>query len=58
MNGSDIAGDGRYLTDVLTDDAVAFIQRHRPSPFFLLLAYNAPHYPFAGARGRLVAVPR
>lgn len=38
--------DGRYLTDVFTDEAVAFIRRHRRSPFFLYLAYSAPHYPF------------
>lgn len=35
----------RYLTDVLTTEAVAFIRRHRESPFFLYLAYNAPHTP-------------
>ena len=45
MNGSDIAGDGRYLTDVLTEHAVAFVRRHRHEPFFLYVAYNAPHFP-------------
>jgi arylsulfatase A len=45
-NGSVQAADGRYLTDVLTEEAVAFIDRHRHAPFFLHLAYNAPHYPF------------
>jgi len=38
--------DGRYLTDVFTDDAVAFVHRHKGEPFFLHLAYNAPHFPF------------
>jgi arylsulfatase A-like enzyme len=37
--------DGRYLTDVFTDEAVGFIQRHRDGPFFLHLTYNAPHTP-------------
>lgn len=34
-----------YKTDVLTDKAVAFLQRWtaNPSPFFLAVAYNAPH---------------
>jgi arylsulfatase A-like enzyme len=45
-NGSVQRADGRYLTDVLTDEAIAFIARHRRAPFFLHLAYNAPHYPF------------
>ena len=38
--------DGRYMTDVFTDEAVEFIGRHMRAPFFLLLAYSAPHYPF------------
>jgi len=37
--------DGRYLTDVWTEEAVAFIERHRNEPFFLHLTYNAPHTP-------------
>ena len=38
--------DGRYLTDVFTEEAVAFIERHRREPFFLHVTYNAPHGPF------------
>jgi arylsulfatase A-like enzyme len=34
-----------YLTDVLTDRAVAFIRREKSRPFFLFLAYNAVHTP-------------
>jgi arylsulfatase A-like enzyme len=34
-----------YLTDLLADRAVDFIQRHRSQPFFLYLAFNAPHLP-------------
>lgn len=34
-----------YLTDLLSEDAVDFIQRKKDTPFFLYLAYNAPHYP-------------
>ena len=37
--------DGRYLTDVFTEEAVRFIERHRAEPFFLHLTYNAPHTP-------------
>ena len=37
--------DGRYLTDVWTEEAVQFIVRHRHEPFFLHLTYNAPHTP-------------
>jgi arylsulfatase A len=38
-------GDGRYLTDVWTEEAVEFIHRHRTEPFFLHVNYNAPHTP-------------
>ena len=37
--------DGRYLTDVFTEEAVHFIERHAAEPFFLHLTYNAPHTP-------------
>ena len=39
-------GDGRYLTDVLTQEACEFVDRHSTDPFFLMLAYSAPHSPF------------
>lgn len=44
-NGTRRKSDGRYLTDVFTEEAVRFVQRHRREPFFLHVAYNAPHYP-------------
>ncbi len=34
-----------YLTDVLANRAADFIQRHKSQPFFLYLAFNAPHLP-------------
>lgn len=35
-----------YVTDVLTDRAIAWIEQNRSKPFFLYLAYNAPHSPY------------
>lgn len=44
-----VKGDRYYTTDAFTDEAIGFIQghsKHKPgSPFFLYLAYNAPHFP-------------
>jgi arylsulfatase A-like enzyme len=34
-----------YLTDDITTQGIAFIDRHRNRPFFLYAAYNAPHAP-------------
>ena len=35
----------KYLTDDFSDEAVRFIDRNHHQPFFLFLAYNAPHGP-------------
>lgn len=45
-NGTVFAADGRYLTEVLSTEAIEFVGRHRREPFYLQLAYNAPHFPF------------
>lgn len=42
--------DGRYLTDVWTEETVRFIERHRSEPFFLHVTYNAPHTPLQAPR--------
>ncbi|MBL9208806.1 MAG: sulfatase-like hydrolase/transferase [Opitutaceae bacterium] len=34
-----------YLTDDITTQSIAFMQRHRTRPFFLFASYNAPHAP-------------
>jgi len=34
-----------YLTDVLADEAASFVERHAAEPFFLYVAFNAPHTP-------------
>jgi arylsulfatase A-like enzyme len=43
-NGKPTAFDG-YLTDVLTDQAIRFINDSDQQPYFLYVAYNAPHGP-------------
>ena len=35
----------QYLTDEFSDEAVRFVARNKARPFFLYLAYNAPHSP-------------
>lgn len=37
-----------YLTDLITQDAAAFIKRNTSKPFFLYVAYTAPHTPYQG----------
>lgn len=37
--------DGRYLTDALNDETIAFIRENRDQPFAVFLAHLAPHTP-------------
>lgn len=43
VNGSKKEEKG-YSTDLMTQHAKQFIDKNKNSPFFLYLAYNAPHY--------------
>jgi arylsulfatase A-like enzyme len=42
--------EGEYLTDRLTDAALAFMNSNRANPFFLYLAHYAVHSPLMGKR--------
>ncbi len=47
----------RYLTDVFTDEAISYVERNKEKPFFLYLAYNAPHEPLEASPEWLARVP-
>ncbi len=40
-----VVEESAYLTDVFSREAVSFIEQNQDRPFFLYLAYNAPHSP-------------
>jgi arylsulfatase A-like enzyme len=44
-NGQQVETDG-YITDVITDAALKFIEQHRQEPFLCYVPYNAPHTPW------------
>mgnify|MGYP002850329013 CR=1 FL=1 len=44
----ELASEDGYLTRLITEHAVRFIDAHRDEPFFLYLPHHAPHYPFQG----------
>ena len=44
-NDRPIQEDG-YTTDLVTERAVRFIEAHKDEPFFLDVAYTAPHWPY------------
>ncbi len=43
-HGEEVPVEG-YLTEQLSEAALDFVERHSERPFFLYLAYNAPHGP-------------
>ena len=47
QDGNPIRRDG-YFTDLLTDEAIQFLQRQKDKPFFLYVPYTCPHSPFQG----------
>lgn len=46
LRNREVVDPGGNITDVFTDEAIKFIDAGRQQPFFLYLAYNAPHMPF------------
>lgn len=44
-NREQITREG-YLTDLITERALAFIDEHASDSFFLSVQYNAPHWPY------------
>lgn len=50
-----IQEDG-WATDLVTDEALQFIEQQKENPFFLYLSYNAPHYGKC-AEGNLLQSP-
>lgn len=60
-NDMDMIRDGQvvrchgYLTDVITDDALGFLDAHARHPFFLSVNYTAPHSPWEGHPPEIVA---
>lgn len=47
LNDRPVRREG-YLTDLITEEAIKFINRQRNSRFFLYVAYTAPHTPYQG----------
>jgi len=51
-NGKRVKFDG-YLTDVLGDQSVKYIEENKDKPFFMYLAYNAVHTPMEAKKDDL-----
>ena len=50
FRGNEVVEEKQYLTEVLTGEALDFIQNHRNEPFFLYLSYFTPHVPLQATK--------
>jgi len=57
-NGGQRFAPKGHLTDYFTDNAVAAIKANKNRPFFMYLAYNAPHTPLQATRADYDALPQ
>ena len=48
----------KYVTDYFTDEALQAIKANKNRPFFMYLAYNAPHTPLQATREDYDALPQ
>ncbi|MBI2948073.1 MAG: sulfatase-like hydrolase/transferase [Verrucomicrobia bacterium] len=51
LNGQPVKREG-YMTDLITEEAVKYVERAKGNPFFLYVAYTAPHAPIQGPNDR------
>ncbi|GAA4890165.1 sulfatase-like hydrolase/transferase [Ferrimonas pelagia] len=52
-NGVPVEREDRYLTDAMGQEAVDFITRNADKPFFLQVAFTAPHAPMQATEEKL-----
>ncbi len=55
--GTQTVPETTYLTDAFSREAVDFIQRNQSQPFYVHLAYNAPHDPLEATAEYLARFP-
>lgn len=37
-----------YMTHLITEDSIEFMEKHKDKPFFLYIAHECPHFPYQG----------
>jgi len=58
FNGGPVFKTNGYMTDYLTDEAIKAMEANRHRPFFMYLAYNAPHTPLQATKADYDALPQ
>lgn len=57
FNGGPRFHAGEYMTDYFSSEAVSAIEANRNRPFFIYLAYSAPHTPFQAKKSDYDTLP-
>ena len=56
-HNADTCYDEGYVTDIITDKALQFMENNADKPFFLYLPYEAVHYPYQGRNDKADRLP-
>jgi arylsulfatase A len=56
-NNTDTSYEKGYVTDVITDHALEFMEMNKDHPFFIYLPHEAPHYPYQSRTDKADRLP-
>jgi len=57
-NTEKFTGQKGYLTDLIADWSIDFIEQNKEDPFFLYVSFTAPHWPYQGREPGLQNIER
>ncbi len=56
-HNSDTTYEEGYVTDLITDHALDFMEKNKDKPFLVYLPHEAPHYPYQGRNDKADRLP-
>lgn len=56
-HNTDTSYEEGYVTDLITDHALEFIEKNQNHPFLVYLPHEAPHYPYQGRNDKADRLP-
>jgi len=56
-HNTELSYDEGYVTDLITDEALKFIENNKEQPFLLYLPHEAPHFPYQGRNDKADRLP-
>ena len=56
-HNTELSNDEGYVTDLITDKALKFMEKNKEQPFFLYLPHEAPHFPYQGRNDKADRLP-